>query len=375
MPTNVTAGNNTAITSRAGEGGLNTNALPTTPAVVAKTPGFDPAGAPLGDADVWNLFIGSGSSRRAVNTAAMATKQSIDGIEAKKLLALAQKDPKEFALRLLADSSNGTPVEFKFSKLMKGFGIARIDFKCENGHMTTKASLEVFNKAADGFLGQYMAKDAREKGQRSTLTLEVQGDLNAKAGIDNISATISAGGLPALSAEKLMELDRVKGDIKSALEGEGTPAEKTERVQSLVRDALKKMSEIPVGFFVELIRDRHSLELDVKEKDHSLRAHAETGNGNYALTFTDLLDSKDGAEADLGARIAGSVGEDRDTIKVGDVAVFTTDKLAIELGEDNRPILSKVGADGTKTKVDDHLGEILMYLPLALQFANRGGIG
>lgn len=368
MPTNVTAGNSSPV--------ITNTALPTTPAVQPqKTPGFDPAGAPLGDADVWNLFIGSGSSRRAVNTAAMATKQSIDGIEAKKLLALAQKDPKEFALRLLADSSNGTPVEFKFSKLMKGFGIARIDFKCENGHMTTKASLEVFNKAADGFLGQYMAKDAREKGQRSTLTLEVQGDLNAKAGIDNISATISAGGLPALSAEKLMELDRVKGDIKSALEGEGTPAEKTERVQSLVRDALRKMSEIPVGFFVELIRDRHNLELDVKEKDHSLRAHAETGNGSYALTFTDLLDSKDGAEADLGARIRGSVGDDRDTIKVGDVAVYTTDKLAIELGEDNRPILSKVSADGTKTKVDDHLGEILMYLPLALQFANRGGIG
>src|SRR5262249_7446703 len=124
-----------------------------------------------------------------------------------------------------------------------------------------------------------------------------------------------------------------------------------------------------------LIRDRHSLEIDVNEKDHALKAHAETGNGAYALTFTDLLDSKDGTEADLGAKIAGSVADDRDTIKVGDVAVYTTDKLAIALGDDNKPILSKVAPDGTKTKVDDHLGEILMYLPLVLQYANQGGIG
>jgi hypothetical protein len=339
-----------------------------------RTPGFNEAGLPLGDADVWGLAIGRGASKRFVNTADMHTAQSIDGIESKKLLELAKNDPKAFMTRLLADSSNGTPVELKFTKLLKGFGVARIDFRAENGHMTTLATLEIFNKAADGFLKSYMAKEAREKGTRSSVSLEVKGDLNKDGGIDNISAEIRAANLPAFSAEKLMELEKVKGQIKDALAGEGSPAEKQDRVQEIVASALQKASEIPVAFFVELIRDRHNLNIKVNEEGHSLTAHAKTGEGNYAISFTDILDSENKAEADLGAKIAGNVGEDRDTIKIGEVAVFTTDKLSIAWGEENRPVVSKIGEDGTKSPVDDHLGEILMYLPALLALANRGNL-
>lgn len=339
-----------------------------------KTPGFDAQGVALGDADVWDLHVGRGNTRRPVDTSRAGGDWTIDGHEGRKLVDLAKKNPQEFMTRLLADSSNGTPVEYKLSKLLKGIGVVRVNFHVENGAMKATATLEIFNKAADGYLKSYMAKEAREKGSRSSVTLEVNGTLNKAGGIDNAGAELRAANLPAFSAEKLMELDKVKGQIKDALAGEGTAEEKQTRVQDIVGSALQKASTIPVAFFVELIRDRHNLNITVNEEGRALTAHAKTGEGNYAISFTDLLDSANREEADLGARISGNVGEDRDTIKIGDAAVFTADKLSLEWNADGRPEVSKLEADGSKSKVDDHLGQILMYLPALLQLANRGNL-
>jgi hypothetical protein len=95
MPMNVTPG--TGTTTQPIDSGI----IPTNPTVLPDSalvkPGYNADGAPLGDAEVWNLFVGKGRSQRPVVTAALQGKKAIDSAEAKALLELAQKDPKEFA--------------------------------------------------------------------------------------------------------------------------------------------------------------------------------------------------------------------------------------------------------------------------------------
>jgi hypothetical protein len=273
--------------------------------------------------------------------------------------------------RLLADSMNGTPVEFSMTKELKGFGVAHVSCKVDNGAFQTEAKLEIYNKAVDGWLKPYMAKDGRAKGERPTVTLGVTGQLNKEGGVDDIQIQIKADHVPAVSAEKLMQLEKVRKDIKEALTGPGRTREKHAKVQDLVERAIKEASEIPVGFFVEMIRDSMELSIDIKEKSRTLTAHAETGKGSFAITFDDILGTEDAKEADIGGKIAGTVAEDRDTLKLSEISVYNTDKLSIGF-EENRPVLSRVDAQtGEKTKVDDHIAEIAMYVPMVLALARK----
>lgn len=205
------------------------------------------------------------------------------------------------------------------------------------------------------------------------MALEVSGDLNRDGGIDGVKLEVRAENVPAFSTEKLMEIEKVKGELKAVLGGKGRAREKQAAVLEIAAKAIERASDIPVGFLVSLVSDRHELEMDFKEKTRATKLHAETGNGRYALTFSDILDGENrGNEVDLGAKVEGSVSEDKRAVRIDSARIYTADAISLSWGEDGRPVAHKVDAEtGEKKPVDDHLAEIMQYLPMALALAGR----
>lgn len=328
-------------------------------------PGFDPAGAPLPDGQVWDLKIGR--TGRPVDTS-----NGIDGWEQKALLKTATKSPQAFLQRLLADSSNGSPVDLSYVREMD-IGVLRVGFKAEQGKFDTTATIEVFNKKVDGFLKPYMAQNARDKGARAKITLQVRGDLTKEGGVDNLQLEVRASNVPRFSAKKLLELSTLEKDLKKAMNGEGSAKEKSEKVLSLVNGAIDKLSDFPLPFLMKLIDDNEVLKAELSGKGADGRASVRLGEGKYSLTLRDFL-GEHKSEPDVRVKLAGRGGEDKDTLHVDELRIYNHEKLAVAFGEDGQPVLSRINKKGERETINDHFGEVMVYLPMALALAGEKGI-
>ena len=345
-------------------------------------PGFDRTGAPLADDQVWGIEIGR--DRRPLNTADAHTGQKIDGWEQNHLLNLAKADPKAFLSRLLADSMNGTPVEFGIKTEIGGrrgsgipaFGLLKVGFKMENGTFNLKLDFDVYNKAVDRWLSPYMAKDGREKGTRSNITVSMTGDVQPDQSIQNVQFDAGASKIPKLSADKLVEIDRFRKRLNSALK-EKSKADRDDGVKNVFEDAIRRVTSFPVHFFMDLIADSDDLVIDIKEKDDPTAARAELDDGNYKITFTDLLGDEDQStpEAKVGAQLSGKVDDNQGTIDIDNLRVYNEHPISVEW-EGNRPVAYRTDPKtNEKTRIDEHANELLRYLPLAFAFAaGRGDI-
>src|SRR5688572_514741 len=224
----------------------NESAQPIAPRTV---PGFTAEGQPLPDDQVWSAFIGRG--KRPLDTAGSHSGgKKIDGHEQRRLLKIAKDDPRSFLTRLLADSMNGTPVEYSMTKTFKGFGVLHATFKAENGQFETKLRVEVFNKAVDQWLKPYLAKDARAKGVRSSADLTVVGKIDMSGGVSDIVLTAAGHDLPKLSADKVSEIEELRKQLTTALK-EKSAKRRAEGVKNVFERGVEKMAEFPLHFFLK----------------------------------------------------------------------------------------------------------------------------
>ncbi len=335
------------------------------PAIKA-VPGFDKAGAPLADADVWGLSIGK---TRTVNTAAGLGPSHIDGAERSALLSLAKEKPQEFLQRLLADSMNGTPVEYNLTRKID-IGVVRVSFSAVNGTINTTASLDVFNNQADKYLKPYLAQKARDKGARSRITLSMGGQLNKNGGLDDVKLEAKLSGAPKFSVAKLVGIATIEKDLKKALAAEGSQKDKSAKVLSLVSEAIEKLSDVPLPFLVKLIGSSDVMKAELTSKEIDGHAKVQLGKGKFAVGLRDFIGSKKD-EPDVRASLTGraALPEDKDALALDELRVFANDKLAVEWTDTGAPKLSRIDAKGGRTPVNDHFGEVLTYLPLALALA------
>jgi hypothetical protein len=354
---------------------VNPNPLENPPEVVAPklVAGFDPEGNALPDDKVWGKLIGR--TRRPLNTATAHKGEKIDGWEQRALMKHAKDDPRGFLTRLLADSMNGSPVEFSMTKALKGLGVIHATFRAENGAFETRIDLDVYNKTADKYLKSYLAKDARVKGSRSSVEVVVKGGLNKEAGIDDVQIDIAAKDLPKLSADKLMELDELRKDLRKAL-GEKSKAKREQGVKDVFERSVRRLSDFPLHFLIDLISDSDALSVDVRPKKGStVHAHAEVGEGAYAVTFTDLLgDDDEDEEARIGAKLSGKASDDTNTISIDELKFYNEHPLTLTWEGDKPTVYRKDPATGEKKLVDDHVGELFQYLPLVMAFVAGGGL-
>jgi hypothetical protein len=329
-------------------------------------PGVDASGAPLPDQDVWGVKIGRANR-------SLDTSNGIDGWERKALLEVAKKSPREFLQKLLADSANGTPVDYKFVKELD-IGVVKVDFHAAEGSVRTTASLDVFQKSSDRWLKPYMAKDARDKGARAKITLEVTGKIQESGGLEDVQIEARATNVPKFSAKKIVKLHTLEKDLKKAISSEGSQKEKSDKVIGIVQDAIETLSDFPLPFIMKLIGDHDVLKAEIRGDKRDGRAKVELGDGKYSVTLRDFIGDKKKGEPDVRARIAGKSGEDKDTISVDELRVFSNDKISVEWSDEGQPKLSRVGKNGEKTALNDHIGEVMVYLPMALALAGDKGI-
>lgn len=345
-------------------------------------PGFDAAGQPLDDANVWGAKIGAHG--RALDTS-KGLKGGIDGWEARKLLEIGKKEgPKAFVQRLLADSMNGTPVEFSAIKDV-GVGVVRGSIKVENGHLEGSATLEVYNSKADRYLHRYLAKDPRDKGVRSTVTFALKGDLNKEGGVDNIELEARLNNAPRFSAAKLMDIADLAKDLSKSLKEltglaqdpkatKKAVADKKKEALELVREAVNTLKEIPLPFLLQVINGdekvRGTLAIDVRGIDPKLGFKA--GKGKLDATLRDFIGKPRDGEPDLRANLTAtglktkSGSDDNDTIAVNQLRIYTVDKMSIAVSEDGTPELSRINKKGEREVIKDHFAEIMGFVPMLL---------
>lgn len=331
-------------------------------------PGFDKAGAPLPDDQVWNVRIGK--DKRALDTATGSGPNKIDGVERKHLLEIAQKSPREFLQRLLADSMNGTPVDYQFTKEL-AIGVFKVDFHAENGAVRTTASIDVFNKSADQYLKPYLAQGARDKGARSRLSLEITGQLNEDGGLDGAKLEAKVANAPSFSVKKLLGIATLEKDLKDAMKAASSAKSKQEEVLSLVSGAMEKLSDVPLPFLVKLIEDNDVFTAELKAKGKDGKAKVKLGDGKYEVGLRDFL-GKDADEPDVRAKLSGRGAGD--TLSLDELRLFTNDQLSIEWSDEGSAKLFRTDAKGKKSEVKDHFAEVLAYLPLALSLAGTDKI-
>ena len=354
-----------------------TSNTPITPPAATRRPppgftvGANDVPVPEADDKVWNLFVAG----RPVNTADAHTSQAIDGWEGNKLLALAQKNPKEFLQRLLADSSNGTPVEKSFTKEIGNWGVLKVDFSAKDGDIRTTAKFDIYNKVIDPWIGPYTVKDSRPKNTRTSLTIDVAGKLNLSGGVDDVKIEISGANIPKFDAMKMLEIDKLRKQLKAAMrDPERTKKEKESDVLRISGRAIRRVSEFPILFFLDLIDDYNVLNITVKEEGELPSADATVGNGNYNITFDDLLGESDG-EANIGAVIAGKGDDYENTVTVDTIKAFNSAPWSLEWDDEGKPAVFRTDPEtGDKSRIDDHAGEFLMYLPMAMALAGDNDI-
>jgi hypothetical protein len=353
--------------------------LPETPAPITNppvkvVPGFTAEGQPLPDEKVWGATIGK--THRPLNTAdGHSGHAKIDGHERTRLLKIAKDDPRAFLTRLLADSMNGTPVDYSLTKAMKGFGVLTASFHMENGQFETKLHFEVYNKAVDQWLKPYLAKDARVKGQRSSAEVVMTGSVNMEAGIDNVKVSASGHDLPKLSADKITEIEALRKQLQAALKLKSA-VRRAEGVKNVFEQGIEKMADFPLHFFLKMITDDDNFIITIKEPNDPTTAIAEVGDSKYSITFTDLLADANAAsdEVKVGAKIAGAGDDKAKSISVEEVSVYNEHPLSLAWEEDKAIVYRTDPSTGTKTKIDDHAAELMGYLPLAMAFLANGGI-
>ncbi|MFO0724079.1 MAG: hypothetical protein U1E65_09870 [Myxococcota bacterium] len=333
---------------------------------VKLVPGFDGAGKPLADKDVWAISIGKG--KRPLNTAEGSGPGHIDGAERNALLALAKKSPQELMQRLLADSMNGTPVAYNFTK-ETDIGVVRIAFSADNGQVSTTASLDIFNKSADQYLKPYLAQKARDKGARARVSLSLNGTLNKDGGIDDLKLEASLKSAPKFSVAKLIGIADIQAKLKKAMKAEGPAKDKTAAVLKLATEALDKLSDIPLPFLVKLIGENDVLKAELSGKGLDGKASVKVGKGSLDATLKGFVGKNDD-EPDLRASLKGSA-PDKDTLSLDELRIYTAEKLAVELADGKMPKLMRVDSKGARSEVNDHFGEIIAYLPMVLALAGK----
>jgi len=338
------------------------------PTTVKAVPGFDKAGAPLTDDQVWARSIGA--DKRALNTATGSGPGHIDAVERRHLMELASKTPQEFMQRLLADSMNGTPVEYNFTKELS-IGVLKVSFKAVDGAVTTTASIDVFNKSADQFLKPYLAQNARDKGARARIAIEVKGQLNKNGGLDGATVEARASNVPSFSVKKLIGIATIESDIKKAMAAASSKKTKQAEVLSLVNGVIEKLSDVPLPFLVKLIGDSGVFKAELTSKGHDGKAKVEIGGGKYSVGLQEFL-GKAKNEPDVRAKLTGHAAED--TLAVDELRVFTNDKLSVEWNDEGSAKLYRTDKKGEKTEVEDHFGQVLAYLPIALALAGTDKI-
>ena len=172
---------------------------------------------------------------------------------------------------------------------------------------------------------------------------------------------------PKFSAKKLLKLDSLEKDIKKAITGEGSAKAKSEKVLGMVGEAMETLSEVPLPFLMKLIEDSDVIQAEIKAKGRDGRAKVETGEGKYSVLFRDFVGKPKTGEPDIRAKISGRAQDD--TLSVDELRVFSNDKLAVSFGEDGSPVLSRLKKNGEREPVKDHIGEVMVYLPMALALA------
>ncbi|MBI2376923.1 MAG: hypothetical protein HYV07_23185 [Deltaproteobacteria bacterium] len=341
------------------------NAQPAeTPAAPAKKtkPGFDAEGVALPDAEVWGAVVGK--EKRALNTAEVHGKgQAIDNAEQKALAQLFVKSPREFLSKLRADSMNGTPVGFKLAKELEGFGVLRVDINVDKAAFEAKATVDVYKKTVNGFLGAVMAKKG-DQGKKPQIELSAKGKLT-KDGVEGAALELALRGIPNLSAEKLTKIDQLKKELGEALKSNVSKAAKEEKVTAIFDELVGNMSELPVPFLVKLVTSSDALSIDLKLESQAAKAHAELGNGNYAITIDDIL-GQDKGEPDIGAKVAGTATDDG-TISIAEARIFLEDKVGVRFDSKDTPhYYKKDSATGKRVEVNDHAAELAMMIPMAI---------
>jgi hypothetical protein len=325
-------------------------------------PGKSVDGKPLADLDVWGLTIGEG--KRKVNTA-----DGVDPEEAKALIDLAEKKPQEFMQRLNADSANGTPIKVEHKQDIPGIGKgwARFDVNKGKVHISAGVTLE---SGPEEYLKPYMAAgDKQVKDRAITVGLAVTGSLTDEGEVSKLKAKLEIRGLPAFSAEKLLEIEDSKERMKNMLEatpGDGNTAKKVTDILEYFVSEMKDASGVPVKFFVDMIEDSKVWELTGKEKGKATKGKATVGKGAYAIQIQNLLDTVGPENARITATGKGTV-KDGDTVTIDALSAYTSDNLVLGFKDGkSMPELYRVDKAGKRVKLDDHFGQFTMVLPLAV---------
>jgi hypothetical protein len=348
-----------------------------TPAKTAR-PGFTEKGRPLPDDQVWGLTFGDPA--KPVMTTDLKGPLKGDEPELTALMGLASSKPQEFCQRLLADSMNGTPVEFS---IVQAIGPASLtaDFTANKGKIEGKVTIEMTPDQIKSALGQYISDSNKfVDGQNPQIVLDLTGKLTKEGGIEDIRFTSSAANLPRLSMSKIQGTDDatltkrigdILGQASSSATSPATGPDQASQLLWFVKGIVSQLNSLPLGALSNLITNSSSWTSNWHDvtKPHGANVGITLGQNKYALDVKNLLgNDSEGKQANVEVTLAGGIPQDdTDAITIDSVKFFTGDKISMAFDENGQPKFFAVKG-GKKTAIDDQVGMVMMALPMAMSF-------
>lgn len=324
----------------------------------------------LPDAEIWtHPELGFGDEAKVefgFHRRPLDTGNGVGQAEMKVMAKLAAMDPEKFMKVLLADSANGTPVKLEYRGEIWNAAMLDVKSSVENGKAEVTAKIEIFDSVIMKWMKRYLAADGNPPG-RTTIEIKSSAQIQENGGLEGATVSVSVTGLPTVAVEKLMELDALRKDHRAALKLKSESA-RAKAANGVFERMANRLSELPYMFLLDIITDSKTFDITLKEKEGDFPvANVEVGEGKWALTFDDILGTRDG-EANLAVAVHGTGDEDKKSVGFTDITVAMKTPLSVQF-ENGRPVAYTTNPDtGEKSRVDDHAGELMMYLPLALAF-------
>jgi hypothetical protein len=312
------------------------------PPVAAPRPGFDPAGAPLPDDQVWKGF-----TAKPVNSG--------NGMTRTELLALgmaAAGNPTEFVQRLLADSRNGSAVSHAKS-YRTDYGMLKVELSAADGQLSAKATITPYKKFVKGTFAEILTSKPKTM---PSLSLTTTSKLGEDGSLTDVKLAVDIVGLPTLDAKKIAREKKTLTAQRKALR----EATKSKRLAGVVDATMRVFSE-PERFLplilADLTDDSQGLSMRIKPDEFAAAIVARLGAGKFSLKVDHLFSGKKHTKEDLNVlgTMSGTVANDKD-ITIEKISFATTQKIDVKFPAGAGPDAAEVTVDGRPANRDEIFG-------------------
>ncbi|MEE8409074.1 MAG: hypothetical protein V3T05_05675 [Myxococcota bacterium] len=278
----------------------------------------------MDDTHVWPV-----TGRKAPNTADGLTRGEVG-----KLGKLAETNPKEFFQRLLADSSNGTPVSYEHTFKAGRAGEVHVDIEVKDGELEAKVTFEIYKKVVRKSSISDFFVDKKLPGERPGVSLTTTGKLQKDGSITGLKVALDIQNLPALSADALAGKPEAISELKEALEARGRRSR-----SAGVMDAIESLFDSPERFLplilADIADDSDSVKFSITPEKTAWRLKGLIGGGSFKVNVRHLLSGRthDADDLDVKATIKGKVENWGKTIVLDKVRLETTQDITAKFSD------------------------------------------